>query len=171
MSKTVVYNEDRKQFALEDGGGGGGAIPTGTDRQVLGYVDEEATAVTLGVKHLTDVGGFPSFQNGVLTATAMNSANQTGLLSFMEFSTTTAKVGTFPTYGTGGVLVVGTATANNHAVTKAQLDAKPSIGTTATTAKRGDYTPTATEIVTAINAMTPEQVTAVQTKLGITPTP
>lgn len=45
------------------------------------------------------------------------------------------------------------------------------IGSTATTAKLGNYTPSATEIVTAINAMTPEQVTAVQTKLGITPTP
>lgn len=45
------------------------------------------------------------------------------------------------------------------------------IGTTATTVKLGNYTPSATEIVTAINAMTPEQVTAVQTKLGITPTP
>ena len=44
-------------------------------------------------------------------------------------------------------------------------------GTTATTVKLGNYTPSATEIVTAINAMTPEQVTTVQTKLGIVPTP
>lgn len=143
----------------------------GTDRQIMGFVDGTQKPLTLGIKQLTDIAGFPSFVNGVFTATAINSVNQTALLSFQEFSTTTAKAGTFPTYGTSGVLVVGTATANNHAVTKAQLDAKPSIGTTATTAKRGDYAPSATEIVTAINAMTPEQVTEVQTKLGIVPTP
>lgn len=45
----------------------------------------------------------------------------------------------------------------------------PIIGTTSTTAKAGNYTPSATEIVTAIEAMTPEQVSAIQTKLGITP--
>lgn len=45
------------------------------------------------------------------------------------------------------------------------------IGTTASTAKAGNYTPSATEVVTALNAMTPEQVTTLQTKLGIVTQP
>lgn len=45
------------------------------------------------------------------------------------------------------------------------------IGTTASTAKAGNYTPSATEVVAAIEAMSPEQVTAVQTKLGIVTQP
>lgn len=45
------------------------------------------------------------------------------------------------------------------------------IGTTASTAKAGNYKPSATEVVTALNAMTPEQVTTLQTKLGIVTEP
>lgn len=43
------------------------------------------------------------------------------------------------------------------------------IGTTASTAKAGNYTPSATEVVNALNAMTPEQIGEIQTLLGITP--
>ena len=43
------------------------------------------------------------------------------------------------------------------------------IGTTASTAKAGNYTPSATEVVAALNAMTPEQIGEIQTLLGITP--
>lgn len=42
------------------------------------------------------------------------------------------------------------------------------IGTTASTAKAGNYTPSATEVVTALNAMTPEQIDEIKTLLGIT---
>lgn len=45
----------------------------------------------------------------------------------------------------------------------------PTIGTTASTAKAGNYTPSATEVVNALNAMTPEQIGEIQTLLGITP--
>lgn len=144
---------------------------TGTVKQVAGFDSNGNLApVTLGIAQFSDIGGFPQFTNGLLTATSINQETQTALMSFTEFSQT-PKGGTFPIYGSNGVLKVATGVATNDAVTKAQLDAKPSIGTTSTTAKAGNYTPTATEIVTAINAMTPEQVTTVQTKLGITPTP
>lgn len=43
----------------------------------------------------------------------------------------------------------------------------PTIGTTASTAKAGNYTPSATEVVAALNAMTPEQISTVQALLGI----
>lgn len=43
----------------------------------------------------------------------------------------------------------------------------PVIGTTATTAKAGNYTPSATEVTTAIKAMTETQKTEVKTALGI----
>ena len=42
------------------------------------------------------------------------------------------------------------------------------IGTTASTAKAGNYSPSATEVVAALNAMTPEQIEEIQTLLGIT---
>lgn len=145
---------------------------SGTIKQVVGFdADGNLSPVTLGVGQFSDIGGIPPFANGVLTATGINPTTGDALIAFLEFSTSTPKSGTFPTYGTNGVLKVANGVANTDAVNKGQLDAKPSIGTTATTAKAGNYTPTATEIVTAINAMTPEQVTAVQTKLGITPTP
>lgn len=41
------------------------------------------------------------------------------------------------------------------------------IGTTASTAKAGNYTPSATEVVNALRAMTPEQIGDIQTLLGI----
>lgn len=91
-NKKLTIDENGRLWAVPDDGSGGVEIPTGTDKQVLGYVGGVATPITL-------------------------------------------------------------------------------IGVTATTAKAGNYTPSATEIVTAIEAMTPAQVTAVQTKLGITPTP
>lgn len=61
----------------------------------------------------------------------------------------------------------------SHTHTYASITGKPStfaptIGTTATTAKAGNYTPTATEVVTALNAMTPTQIDQIKTLLGIT---
>lgn len=60
-----------------------------------------------------------------------------------------------------------------HTHTYSSITGKPStftptIGTTATTAKAGNYTPSATEVVTALNAMTPTQIDEIKTLLGIT---
>lgn len=66
-----------------------------------------------------------------------------------------------------------TAKAGNYQPTWTQVTSKPAtfpptIGTTTTTAKAGNYTPSATEVVNALNAMTPEQISTVQALLGIT---
>lgn len=65
-------------------------------------------------------------------------------------------------------------TASDAAAVRTAIGAGTSslaIGTTASTAKAGNYKPSATEVVTALNAMTPEQVTTLQTKLGIVTEP
>lgn len=95
----------------------------GEETQVYGFdADGNGKAITIGIKQLTDIGGFPSFSNGVFVATGINQADQTALLMFIEFSTNSSKQGTFPIYSTGGTLFVGDATNNQHAVNKKQLD-------------------------------------------------
>lgn len=77
----------------------------GTERQVMGYnATGKPTARTINIEHLTDIGGFPSFQNGILTATAMNATNKTGLLSFIEMSNGGWKPSTIPIYNSQGCL-------------------------------------------------------------------
>lgn len=121
---TKIGNDTVWSTCTELGGGGGGDLPSGTDRQVVGFDTEgNPTAVTIGIKQLTDIAGFPAFTNGVFVATAINPTTQTALLSFIEFSTATPKAGTFPSYGTGGVLPVTAGTAAGDAVNKGQLDA------------------------------------------------
>lgn len=94
----------------------------GTNKQVVTFDgDGNPISKAIDVPLLTDVGGFPSFANGVLTATAMNPATQTGLLSFVKFSET-PETGVFPRYGTGGVLKVANGSANNDAVNLGQLN-------------------------------------------------
>jgi hypothetical protein len=95
------------------------------DKMVM-VIDSDSTAVPmpLGVKHLTNVGGFPAFANGVHVATAMNSTTQTGLLSFVKFNNAAAEAGTFPMYGTGGVLKVANGVANKDAVNVDQLNSR-----------------------------------------------
>lgn len=44
-------------------------------------------------------------------------------MAFIEFSTDTPKSGTFPTYGTNGVLKVNNGVSNNDAVNVSQLNA------------------------------------------------
>lgn len=81
----------------------------------------------------------------------------------------TGKPTTFPpTIGTTAT----TAKAGNYVPTWAEITSKPttfapSIGTTATTAKAGNYAPTAAEVLTAIQAMNTTQKDAVKTALGI----
>lgn len=65
-----------------------------------------------------------------------------------------------------------TAKAGNYVPTWTEITSKPTtfapiIGTTATTAKAGNYTPTASEVLSAIEAMDSTQKTAVKTALGI----
>lgn len=89
----------------------------GTERQVMGYnADGEPTARVINIEHLTDIGGFPSFQNGVLTATAMNATNKTGLLSFVEMSTGAWKPSTIPIYNSQGCLSTNDPTQSSDAV-------------------------------------------------------
>lgn len=89
----------------------------GTERQVMGYnEDGEPIARVINIEHLTDIGGFPSFQNGVLTATAMNATNKTGLLSFIEMSNGGWKPSTIPIYNSQGGLSVGDPVQSSDAV-------------------------------------------------------
>lgn len=81
----------------------------------------------------------------------------------------TGKPATFaPIIGTTAT----TAKAGNYVPTYAEVTGKPTtfapiVGTTATTAKAGNYTPSSTEVTTAIKAMTEAQKTEVKTALGI----
>lgn len=118
VSGETIYAVDLNHMEL----GIEAASKVGTERQVLGFVDGKQEPITLGVIQLTDIGGFPSFPNGVLTSTGMSSATQTGFLSFIKFSTT-AESGAFPIYGTNGVLKVANGVAVGDAVNKGQLDA------------------------------------------------
>lgn len=120
---TVVYDKFYNTWDLAS------SNRIGTNRQVQGFADGETKPVIIGVPHLTDIGGFPSFANGVLTATSMNSVTQTALLSFIEFSTNTPKAGTFVMYTTGGRLLVSEATVDGEAVNLGQLNTRvPNIG-------------------------------------------
>lgn len=82
MSKSVVYSEERKQFALEESSGGvGGVMPTGTDRQVMGFDESDnACAVTLGWKQLSDQPRPPDFDNGVLTMSKVDGDDEFGMI-------------------------------------------------------------------------------------------
>lgn len=124
INKTVVYNEERNQFALEESGGVA-PIPSGTDRQVMGYINGTPTSVTLGWKQYSDLPTAPSFANGVLAGTAFQ-ADGSAIFAFVELNAlpnAEAKATTIPMYGTGGVLKVANGIANTDAVNKSQLDA------------------------------------------------
>lgn len=97
-------------------------LPIGTDKQVLGYSSGVATPVTLGLSQLSDVAGIPPFSNGVYAFSAINQTTGNAFRSFIEFSTTTPKAGTFPTYGTGGILPVNNGVASGDAVNVGQLN-------------------------------------------------
>lgn len=57
-------------------------------------------------------------------------------------------------------------TASTQALARQAIGAV-SLGTTASTAKAGNYVPSATEVLTAIQAMNETQKTAVKTALGL----
>lgn len=104
----------------------GKVLPSGSNEKIIGFDNlGNPKAIIIGVEQLSDIGGFPAFANGVYVATAMNSTTKTGFLSFIEFSTTTPKSGTFPTYSTGGVLKVANAVADDDAVNLGQLKTIP----------------------------------------------
>lgn len=109
------------------------ASVTGTDRQVLGYVDGEQEAVTLGWKQFSDLPTPPPFSNGVLTGTAFNS-DGSAFFAFVELAlgeggTSMVKPNSIPFYnpgqiGTGGgTLAVADGIEDNEAVNVSQLNA------------------------------------------------
>lgn len=109
----------------------------GTNRDIVTFDDNgDPVSQPIAIQQLTDISGFPSFQNGVFTATAMNAASRTGILSFVEFSTTTPKAGTFATYSTGGVMKVADAIGDDDAVSKRQMP-KPSTAISAVASGAG----------------------------------
>lgn len=122
------------------------SIIGGTDKKIVGFDDEgKPTAMLINIKQLTDVGSFPSFANGIFCATAMNSETETGLLLFIEFSTTTPKAGTFPSYGTNGTLPVGNAVNPQDAINLGQING-------VLKAIQG-YSESATQTLTSINGV------------------
>ena len=125
MSKSVVYSEERKQFALEESGGGG-IVPLGTDRQVLGYVNGEAQAVTLGWKQFSDLNTPPPFEAGVLSGMTFN-PDGSALYYFQELNSgvnADAKENAIPVYGTNGVLKVSDGVTDKDAVSLGQLNSR-----------------------------------------------
>lgn len=97
---------------------------SGSIKQVAGFnANGDLVPVNLGVAQFSDIGGIPPFSNGVLTATGINPTTGDALIAFLEFSTTTPKSGTFPTYNANGVLKASNGVANNDVVTVNQLNA------------------------------------------------
>lgn len=121
------------------------SILGGTDKKIAGFVNGKPTAMPINIKQLTDVGSFPSFANGLFAGTAMNSETETGLLLFIEFSTTTPKAGTFPSYGTNGTLPVGNAVNPQDAINLGQING-------VLKAIQG-YSESATQTLTSINGV------------------
>lgn len=111
------------------GGSGEGATtwdelngkPTGTDRQVIGFVGGDMQAVTLGWKQFSDLPSVPPFNNGVLAGTAFNE-NGDALFAFIELATNGNKSAAIPLYKTNGRLSVGNATQPDDAICLGQIN-------------------------------------------------
>lgn len=103
------------------GEGGDVDIPIGTDRQVLGYVNGEASAVTLGWKQFSDLPSVPPFSNGVLTGTAFDE-NGNALFAFIELATEGFKAASIPLYKSNGRMSVGNATEPDDAICLGQIN-------------------------------------------------
>ncbi len=128
ITETFGVNQGDKALITQDGEARlidlslfNADIPIGSEKQVLGYDNGELKPITLGIKQFSDIGGIPSFSNGVLTATGIQ-PDGSALIAFLEFSTTTPKSGTFPTYNVGGVLKTSDGVANNDAVSMKQYN-------------------------------------------------
>lgn len=101
------------------------ASVTGTDRQVLGYVDGEQEAVTLGWKQFSDLETPPPFEAGVLSGMTFN-LDGSAMYYFQELNSAVnadAKENTIPVYGSGGVLKVSDGVSDKDAVSVSQLNA------------------------------------------------
>jgi hypothetical protein len=81
---------------VPDGSGGGGAYPTGTERQVAGFdEDGNPAAVTLGWSQFSDLPEPPTFGNGVLVMSATEDpANP--IFGFVEITDDAATPNTIP---------------------------------------------------------------------------
>lgn len=102
---------------------GGGDIPVGTERQVLGYNSTGTPlAVTLGWKQLSDLPSPPPFSNGVLTGTAFQ-PDGSALFAFTKLAISSAESNTIPFYQTGGKLLVEDGASGKESVNYVQLTA------------------------------------------------
>lgn len=121
-SQLATTLQGSSVFLKPSSGGGGGNVPSGTDRQVVGYNSSGTpTAVTLGWKQLSDMPSIPSFPNGVLIGTAFQPDGD-ALFAFGELNSATFGADRVPFYGTNGRLKVGDAVSTDEAVSKGQLD-------------------------------------------------
>ncbi len=108
--------EDGLQYGRQNGTwteitGGGGTLPTGTERQVVGFDENgDAKAVTIGWKQLSDLPSPPTFSNGIYTGTAFQ-PDGSALFAFLELGIdspdSVARPNNIPIYqagtiGTGG---------------------------------------------------------------------
>lgn len=124
------------------GGGSGGDIPIGTDRQLLGFEDGALAPETLGWRHFSDLPNPPTFNTGILSGTTFN-PDGSAMFYFHELNdavNASAKALTIPVYTTNGRLNVGTPVDATNAVTLAFLRTLVPTGGTATTFLRGDGT-------------------------------
>lgn len=99
-------------------------IPLGTDRQVLGYVEGEPQAITLGWSQFSDLSTPPPFETGVLSGINFN-VDGSAMYYFHELNSAMnaeAKTGTIPVYGTGGVLKISDGIVAKDAVSLGQLN-------------------------------------------------
>lgn len=118
------------------GGGGGGSLPAGTVREVVGFDSSgNAVAVTLGWEQLSDQPEPPPFPNGVLTmARVPDGDDEFGLveLAVDENLDSVATPNAIPVYqfgAGGGQLPVATPVLDSHAATKKYVDDAASNGT------------------------------------------
>lgn len=150
-AEVIIDNTDLELLANSNGGGGDD-LPTGTNRQVIGFDSEgDPIAVTLGWRQLSDLPSPPPFKNGIYTGTAFQ-PNGNALFAFLELSIdentpdSIAKPNAIPIYqagivGTGGgTLPVQDPEADLDAVNKRYLEsiAVPYAGTTTSKPITGD---------------------------------
>lgn len=138
---------DRKAFAQMSDvfDNAGGSIPTGTERQVLGWSSTgTAEPVRLGWKQLSDLPSPPIFSNGVLTGTAFQ-PDGTALFAFTKLAIDSPEASTIPFYQSGGKLLTEAGTSGKEAINFSQLPVNiygnfnPPTLAQLTGIKRGDY--------------------------------
>lgn len=113
---VVVYDKFFKNWDLVS------CNRVGTNKQVMAFKDGVLTPIALGIEQFSDVGGFPSFDNGLLTATGIDSDKKEALIMFLEFSIGVQKKNTFPMYTNDATLKVADGITDNDAVSMKQYN-------------------------------------------------